>query len=108
MIMKKSVSLHSLAVASTVANYLASGIFCILCILTFLLNVTSHWELWQFVGFVCLGFFIVSAATHIPALILSIKSSKKTLIILNFVSLAVCIVAMLFTHFISAEYGIFK
>ena len=106
--MKKSVSLHSPAVASTVANYLASGIFCILCILTFLLNVTSHWELWQFVGFACIAFFFASAATHIPAIVLSIKSRKKSLIILNFVSLSVCIAAMLFTHFISAEYGIIK
>lgn len=106
--MKRKIGLDASATVSTVASYIVSGIFLILCLLTFALNITSCWELWQLAGFACIGCCIASAATHIPALILSVTSRKRSLIVLNFVSLAVCIAAAVFSYFVSAEYGIFN
>ncbi len=86
----------------TVINYVLSGLLWLLGLLTFLFNLFGLWAPWHLAGF---GFIFLIPFLLIPLILsiaFSLMAKEHKLIVLNFVSLAVSIVLILFTVFVSA------
>ena len=89
----------------TILNLALSGLFWLLGILFFVLNVSQCWELWQGVGFLSVYYLPVPAISSLLALFFSVKEKGKKLIVTNAAALVITVGVALFSYFVSANYG---
>lgn len=89
----------------TILNLVLSGLFWLLGILFFVLNVSQCWELWQGVGFLSVYYLPAPLMSSLAALGVSIGTKSKKLLATNAITLAVTVGIALFSHFVSANYG---